>query len=67
MFGERVELKYVDLADPEAREYPQVEEVTRNRRVRLPLMAVNGQIKWSGSVSWAFMMNELAARGFQGV
>ncbi len=62
-----MELKYVDLADAKAGEYPQVEEVMSNRQVRLPLMAVNGQIKWSGSVSWAFMMNELAARGFQGV
>lgn len=60
-------MKYVDLADAKAGEYPQVEEVMRNRRVRLPLMAVNGQIKWSGSVSWAFMMSELAARGFRGV
>lgn len=52
VFGEAVEVKAVNLYSHEAGQYPAVLDFVRNRpNVALPLITINGKVRFDGRVS----------------
>jgi disulfide oxidoreductase YuzD len=53
VYGPRVQIEYIDLADTEAQsEYSELLELIKDRSLPYPLVAVNGQLRLAGSVDY---------------
>jgi disulfide oxidoreductase YuzD len=49
LYGEKVQLEYLDLAEPStSRSYPEIVERIRTEHLALPLLLINGNLRISG-------------------
>lgn len=56
-FGDRVEVKFVDVSTNEIEAYPEISAVLP--RVRLPLTAINGEPRFHGGISFEVISNAI--------
>lgn len=62
VYGETVQLEYIDLADPEARRLcPEVVERVEAQKLSLPLLVLNGSIRLSGYFDLRMLQDALQA------
>ena len=48
-FGDKVEVKFVDVTSEELQDYPEIKEILD--KVRLPLTVINGKPKFHGGLA----------------
>ncbi len=59
-FGDRVELKYVDLSKP-GTNLPKLNQATMNKNQPLPLLAIDGQVRISGQFDIHLLLDAIDA------
>lgn len=58
-FGERVTVSYCDLLSPEALRRPEIVKEIREQNLSLPVVALDGRLKFAGRFSVASIINAL--------
>lgn len=66
-YGGQVEVEYVDVAGPEVQRFAGLEQMVRQKVNPLPCMAINGELKWPGNLTWSYMVAELTHLGIHPV
>lgn len=61
-FGDQVRFRYVDIDDEEYLQYPEVEAFLRRGRGRLPVVMIDGEIRFSSVFTPTFIQREIASR-----
>lgn len=61
-FGDRVRFRYVDINDEAYRQYPEVEAFLRGGRGRLPVVMIDGEIRFSSVFTPTFIQREIASK-----
>ena len=61
-FGDRVRFQYVDVNDEAYRQYPEVDAFLRQGRGRLPVVMIDGEIRFSSVFTPTFIQREIASR-----
>lgn len=62
-YGDKVEVKYVDVDDAEIKQFPQAVELLNQRGYNLPLVLIGDEVIQSGFVGVAQITTELRQRG----
>ncbi|MBO8168160.1 MAG: hypothetical protein H0Z35_03105 [Thermoanaerobacteraceae bacterium] len=60
---DNVEITYIDISDPEVKDYPKVQPHIKHPGTPLPIVAFNGEPKWAGSISFHHIIQELQRLG----
>ncbi|BAS28384.1 hypothetical protein [Limnochorda pilosa] len=61
-FGRKVRFRYVDVRDPEYAGYPEVETFLRRGLGKLPVVMIDGEIRFSSVFTPTFIQREVAQR-----
>lgn len=62
-FGDRVQVEYMDVAGPGVQRFAGLEQIAARRVDPLPCVAINGELKWPGNLTWPYIVAELASLG----
>ncbi len=62
-YGDQVKMEYVDVAGPDVQRFTGLEQMAQDKRTPLPCVAINGEFKWPGNLTWSYLVAELAHLG----
>ena len=62
-FGDQVDMVYVDVDDPQMHRYPDVLRRIRDNELYLPVVAVNGDIRYDGAIPLRYLIQDLKNMG----
>ncbi len=62
-YGDTVEMTYIDVSDDAVNDYPEVKPHLDHPGTPLPIVALDGEPKWAGAISYHHIVKELQSLG----